>query len=255
MLGRERQNLILDTLNSSRTVRIPELTERFNVSVATIRRDLDILESEGLIRRIYGGAELAERKSYEQPIFNTRVTRHAAQKAAIGAAAAKLISEGDTVVLDIGTTTLEVAKNIGEISHLTVLTNSLPVLNELVSGNVNVYALGGRLRGQELSIGGSIAEETLGNFFVDKAFVGAGGVTLENGITDYSPDSAQLCSAIMKRANEVILVVDSSKFNKNVFAKVAPINHIDTVVTDSGIPQEYVDFFAKSDIRLIIADI
>ena len=254
MLGRERQNLILDMLGTSRTVRIPELTKRFGVSVATIRRDLDLLEKEGLIRRIYGGAELSERKGYEQPIFNTRVGRMAAQKSAIGAAAAKLISEGDTVVLDIGTTTLEIAKNIGDVPHLTVLTNSLPVLNELVSGSANVYALGGRLRSQELAIGGSLAEETLGSFFVDRALVGAGGITLENGITDFSPDSAQLCSAIMKRANEVILVADSSKFGKNVFAKVAPLSHVDTVVTDSGIPEEYKKAFSKMEIRLIIAD-
>ena len=254
MLGRERQNLILDMLGANRTVRIPERTERFGVAVATSRRDLDILESNGLIRRIYGGAELAERKGYEQPIFNTRVTRNAQNKALIGSAAARLISEGDTIVLDIGTTTLEVAKNIGDVPHLTVLTNSLPVLNELVSGSANVYALGGRLRSQELSIGGSMAEETLNSFFVDKAFVGAGGITLENGITDFTPDSAQLCSAIMKRANEVILVADSSKFNKNVFAKDAPLSHVDTVVTDSGIPEEYVKAFAKMEIKLIIAD-
>lgn len=254
MLGRERQNLILNMLSASKTVRITELTEKFGVSVATIRRDLDELESEGLIRRVYGGAVLADKKPYELPIFNTRVARNSAEKSMIGLAAAKLVAEGDTIVLDIGTTTLEVARHIGDVPHLTVLTNSLPVLNELVSTGVNVYALGGRLRSHELAIGGSMAEETLSSFFVDKAFIGAGGVTLENGITDYSPDSAQLCAAIMKRAHEIILVTDSSKFGKNVFCTVGSLDNISTIVTDSGIPHEYVKIFAKMGIRLIIAD-
>jgi len=253
MLGKERQNLILEMLNISKTVQITDLTEKFKISVATARRDLDELESAGLIKRVYGGAVLVE-KSGLRPIFNARIEQNSVKKAQIGMAAASLVSEGDTVVLDIGTTTLEVAKCIGNIPHLTVLTNSLPVLNELVQSDANVYALGGRLRSQELALSGTQAEEQLSNFCVDKAFIGAGGVTLENGITNYNPDSAQLCAAIIRRAKEVILVTDSNKFGKDGFAVVGKLNCVNTIVTDSDIPKEYLKAIEKMGVKLVIAN-
>ena len=254
MLSQERQNAILKMLSVQDTVQIAELTERFAVSVATIRRDLDVLERRQMVRRVYGGATLAGTKPRPRPVFRSRAIQHHEAKVAIGKAAAALIQSGETVLIDIGTTTLEVACQLKDRTALTVLTNSLPVLNELEESSLDVYALGGRLRHQELALCGSLSLASLAGFFVDKAFIGAGGVSLDNGVTVYNPDSAQLSSAIVDRANEVILCADNSKFGYNGFAFVCGLDRIGTVVTDRGLTDEFREGLTRQGIRVIIAD-
>lgn len=252
MLSRERQNAILELMSVQETVRISELTARFDVTVATIRRDLDELEAQQLVKRVYGGATLAEQKPFTRPMFRNRASQHHLAKVEIGKAAAALVQSGDTVLIDIGTTTLEVARQLKSLTGVTVLTNSLPVLNELADSSLEVYSLGGRLRHQELALSGGMAVGSLGGFFFDKAFIGAGGATLENGVTVYSPDSALLSSAIVARAKEVILCADSSKFGSNGFAFVCSLEKVGTIITDSGLSEEYRNGIAERGIRLII---
>jgi DeoR/GlpR family transcriptional regulator of sugar metabolism len=170
-------------------------------------------------------------------------------------AAAKLVKNAETIILDIGTTALEVAKNLETYEDLTILTNSIPILNQLASTNLNVYSLGGKLRGNELALHGSLAYKALNDFCVDKAFIGAGGVTLENGITDHNLDSAELCSAIAKRSRQTILVTDSSKFGKDASVIIGPLKCVEIIITDSGIPAEYAEGIRQAGIELIIVDI
>lgn len=252
MLAQERQNIILEMLQESKTVQIAELTKRFSASLATIRRDLSVLEQQGLINRVYGGAVLAASPRTHQ-FFAARTSNRAEDKANIGIAAASLVQEGETIVLDIGTTTLEVARQIKKFSNLTVLTSSLPILNELANSTLDVYSLGGRLRPGELCFSGDIAANTLRSFYVDKAFIGAGGVTLQEGISDYNYGNAQLRRIIMERAKQTILVTDSSKFDVNAFAIVDKLENVDVIITDKGISQKYREGIRERHIQLIIA--
>jgi len=258
MLRKDRQNQIMKILQKKGSVKIPELAEAFDVSVITIRRDFDEMVSAGLIKKVYGGAILADRQEPEssaQRLFHSRLERNHREKQLIGAAAASLVKEGETIVLNIGTTALEIAKNLQHFENLTVLTNSIPIISELANSRLNVYSLGGKLRGDELALYGSLAFNSLNDFCVDKAFIGAGGVTLANGITDHNRDSAELCSAIVHRSRQTILVTDSSKFGRDVSAVIGPLNSVEIIITDSGITQEYADGLREAGIELIIVDL
>lgn len=251
MLNRDRQSMIIDILHQDKSVQITDLVEKFNVSIATIRRDLKELEDQQLIKRIYGGAVLVDRPTL-QPFF-PRANRHKEEKARLAAAAASLIQEGETIVLDIGTTVFEIAKNIKNKQNLVVLSNSLPVLNELEAcKDIQVYSMGGQLQPAMHALTGSIAEHTLNNYFVDKAFIGVAGISIEHGLTNFNQECAQLCAATIRRARQTILVADSSKFGKTNFAIVGGLNSVHTVITDDGIPEQYRDYFEKHGIELIV---
>ena len=251
MLNRERQSMIIDLLNQNKCVQIMDLAEKFNVSVATIRRDLKELEEQQLINRIYGGAVLTESPTL-QPFF-PRTNHHREEKSSLGAMAASMIREGETIVLDIGTTVLEIAKNIKDKKNLMVFSNSLPVLNELEScRDIQVLSMGGKLQPSMHALTGSIAEQTLNNFYVDKAFIGVAGISIEYGLTNFDQGSAELCAAIIRRARQTILVADSSKFGKTNFAVVGSLDSIHTVITDDGIPEQYRKYFEKSGVELIV---
>ena len=253
MLAQERQNTILAMLNDKRTVQVSELTSRFGASVATIRRDLEALENQGLARRVYGGA-VSDTPARIQPLFRERKDTNAAVKQAIGRAAADLIRENETIFLDIGTTTFEVARQLKRYRNLTVLTNSLPILNELVDTDLAVFSLGGKMRGAELCFSGDIAMSNLQSFYVDKAIVGTGGITLEQGISDFNHGNAQLRRMIMERSRETIVVTDSSKFGVNAFAIVGDIAKINTIVTDTRIPADYADNLRGLQVKVVVAE-
>jgi len=258
MLRKERQQQILAMLQKQGSVKIPELANAFDVSVITIRRDFDEMVSAGLIQKVYGGAVLAEQPAPEpdaQRLFHARLEHRHREKMLIGKAAAALVRDDETIVLNIGTTALEIAKNLRNFENLTVLTNSIPILSELANTRLNVYSLGGKLRGNELALHGSLAFNSLNDFCVDKAFVGAGGITLENGITDHNRDSAELCSAIINRSRQTILVTDSSKFGRDVSAVIGPLSNVETVITDSGISKEYADGLRQMGIEVIVVDV
>ena len=257
-MQKERTDRILALLRKQGMVKIPDLAKALAVSVITIRRDLDKLVAAGLIQKVYGGAILTPQANPEpeaQRLFHARLAHNHREKMMIGMAAAKLVKDGETIILNIGTTALEVAKHLGTYEDLTVLTNSIPILSQLANTTLNVYSLGGKLRGSQLALHGSLAFKALNDFCVDKAFIGAGGITLKNGITDHNLDSAELCTAIASRSRQTILVTDSSKFGKDASVIVGPMTCVDTIVTDSGISQEYANGIRQAGIELIIVDI
>ena len=255
MFSSERQGEILIQLNSHGSMKSTELAEYFKISLATIRRDLDEMQQKGLLRRVHGGAVALEaQRRAEDQYFQNRTDTQGEKKEAIGKAAAALIGDGETVYLDIGTTVLEVARNLRDRKKLTVITASLPVLNELADTEVRVYSVGGRLRPKERALVGLEAQEMLKKFCVDKAIVSAGGVSAANGLTDFNFDSAALKKQAIERARESVLVVDSSKFGKDVFAVVCGIGEMDTVVTDNDISEATRRELSDRNIRLILAE-
>ena len=152
-------------------------------------------------------------------------------------------------------TVLEVAKNLKQTQNISVITNAIPVVTELIRTDVDVHILGGRLNHDELNIVGYSVRDTLKKYYVDKAFIGAGGITFENGISDYSSDDAEFIHMITERARTVILVADSGKFGTNAFASECSLKDIDVVVSDQNLSQEYVRGIKELGLTLILANL
>jgi DeoR/GlpR family transcriptional regulator of sugar metabolism len=249
--------LILEQLQEEGTVIVADLCERFGVSDMTIRRDLRDLDREGLLRRIHGGAVSNLGRGYEPP-FTLRTAELIDEKRAIGARAAEMIRDGDTIGLDFGSTTLEIVRALEGTRDLTIVTGSLSIANEVVASmsldsNVRLVLTGGVLRSRELSMIGNWAEEAYQRFHVDKAFIGVGALSLENGLTDYNLEDAEVKLALIKSARRSIVVVDHTKLGRTKFASVAPLSAIETLITDDKAPDDIIQSLREMDINVVIA--
>lgn len=258
MIQAERRNLIADFVRKTGKISIEEIVERFNVSEMTARRDLQHLDKEGFLRRVHGGAVNAAGRSYEPP-YQVRSLEMTEAKIAIGKKAAEQIEDGDSIALDVGTTTLEIARALKGRHGITVITASLPIAIELMSNNslrsdIRLILTGGIVRPGEFSLIGSLAESAYKEFHVDKAFVGVGGVSHEDGLTEYNLEDTQVKRTMIKSAHKVILVADHSKFNKTTFANIAPLSSVDTVVTDNQTPEAALEKLRESGIQVVVAD-
>jgi DeoR/GlpR family transcriptional regulator of sugar metabolism len=256
MLSLERQNMILKILHEKKILNNDDLSALLGVSIATVRRDLGVLEDMNLIKRIHGGAVAPGNKgefgASSQRFFVTRMESMQSQKKAIAASAEGFIDDGETIFLGMGTTTLEIAKLIKKRSSLTVLTNSLAVLNELCESGITLYSLGGLLMSSEQAFLGNLTIDSIRDFFVSKAFIGVGGFTLDNGISFFNHDCMLLNNAITQRAKHSILVTDSSKFGINAFTVAGDFGNFNSIITDSGIPIEYEKAILGMNINLVI---
>jgi Transcriptional regulators of sugar metabolism len=182
MFNEERKKEILSAISDKGNVKVSELSKAYNVSEVTIRKDLQELEEEGLVKRVHGGAVLDHSIKFE-PTFSEKADKFINEKSIIGKAAAALIEDGDTIALDAGTTTLQVAKHI-TARNLTVVTNSLDIAVELAEKqNIEVIVVGGILRLETRALVGPVADMALDNIRVDKAFVGTNGISLNYGLT------------------------------------------------------------------------
>jgi DeoR/GlpR family transcriptional regulator of sugar metabolism len=249
----ERQHQILDLLTRQGRLSVAEIVEAFSISEATARRDLETLAADGKLRRVHGGAISLKQAPPEPPIIQ-REAEQAEEKQRIGLAAADLIRDGETVFLGSGTTVLEVARNLKQRSRLTVITNSLPVLNTL-SGlpNIDVIALGGMLRDSELSFIGHITEQALAEVRADKVIIGIHAISLEHGLTnDYMPET-MTDRAILRAGREVILVADHSKVNTVSTVFLAPLSSIHCFVTNRATPADFISALQEQGISVILA--
>nr|MBC7245609.1 DeoR/GlpR transcriptional regulator [Chloroflexota bacterium] len=253
MFNSERKQAMLLLIRERGRATVAELSERFGVSAATVRRDLDALEDEGLILRAHGGAFVAERALPEPPIIQ-RMKENEEAKRRIGRAAAELIQDGETIFLGSGTTTFEVARNLAGKKNLTVITNALNIINLLTDQpDVTVIVTGGLLRHSELSIIGHIAEQTLKELRANKVIMGMRAISIEDGLTsDYLPE-IMTDRAIIRSAPEVILVADHSKLGKVSTVLVAPVTAVHKIVTDSAAPANVVAELRALGIEVILA--
>ncbi|MGD8850525.1 MAG: DeoR/GlpR family DNA-binding transcription regulator [Anaerolineales bacterium] len=254
----ERRRKIIEIVQESGSMTVADLCELFDVSEMTIRRDLRDLDKEGVLRRVHGGAVSNLGRSYEPP-YTVRTTRHANNKAAIGQRAADLVVDGDSIALDVGTTTLEIARALKGKRNLTILTASIPIANEVVSNlslnsDVRLILTGGIVRPGELSLIGNIAERTYDDFHVDKAFIGVGGLSLEDGLTEYNIEDARVKKPLIEHSRERIVVTDSSKLGQTTFSAVAPLSMVDKLVTDSNITDAFVRELTQRSIEVLIVN-
>ncbi len=249
----ERQKQILSLLARQGRISVSEIVRQFSISEATARRDVGLLASQGKAQRVHGGIIAIDQAPPELPILQ-RTSEEMEEKRRIGRVAAELVSENETIFIGSGTTALEVARNLRRCKGLTVITNSLPVLN-MLAGNkdVTVISLGGMLRDSELSFIGHIAEEALAEIRVDKVIMGTRGLSCEHGLTnDYLPET-QTDRAILKVGRQVILVADYTKINRVSTALLAPLKNIHTLVTDSQADKKFIQAVKKQGIAVIVA--
>ncbi len=249
----ERQKQILSLLVKQGRLSVTEIVEQFSISEATARRDLESLASQGKAQRVHGGVIAVEEAPPELPILQ-REGEQADEKSLIGYAAAELISNGETVFLGSGTTVLETAKHLRERKNLTVITNSLPVLNALAGlKEITVISLGGMLRDSELSFIGHITEQALAEVRVDKVVMGTRGLSLEHGLTNDYLQETLTDRAILKIGREVIIVADHSKVNRVSTALLAPLKSMNTFVTDTKVDKKFVQSLKKQGVKVVIA--
>lgn len=230
----ERHAAAVEALTRRGRVEVAELAARFGVSEMTVRRDLQELERRDLCRRVHGGAVPGTSRSYEPP-FSVREQREAEAKSAIARGVVDLLGTGETVLLDVGTTTLEVARALRGRSNLTVLTPSLPIANVLADeAGLRVICLGGVARPGERSLVGSLTVEAIRQFYVDVLVLGVGGLDVDAGLTEFNLDDAAVKRAALERSSRLVVAADETKLGSVAFASVAPANRVDVLVTNAA---------------------
>ncbi|HFQ4834340.1 TPA: transcriptional repressor AgaR, partial [Vibrio vulnificus] len=250
----ERRMEIVNVVNRDGKARVEDLAAQFDVSSVTIRSDLSFLEKNGYVVRSHGAAIPNTGVIAELTVHEKR-RQNAGIKSLIGQAAAKLIESGDTVILDSGTTTREIATSLKSLEDVVVMTNGLDVAMELASApGVEVLMSGGVLRKNALSFSGSQAEHSLKNYRFDKVFLGVDGFDLRAGITTHNEQEASLNRLMCEISEQVIAVADSSKFGKRSCHMIREFGNIDTLVTDSDIPEDYVQGLREMKVEVIIVD-
>jgi DeoR/GlpR family transcriptional regulator of sugar metabolism len=250
----DRRMTILNHLEMEGKVQVHHLSELLTVSTETVRRDLDRLEKEGKLRKVYGGAVKMRMEMVEPPFLN-RVQMMKPEKAAIGKLAASLVQDGETIMLDNGTTTIEIVPFLNDKTNVTLITNSIPILNlamETFRGRI-IFA-GGEVNQECRAVTGTLADQMLDQFKVNKTFISASGISLTDGITDFHLAEAVISRKMMQRAEECILIADHSKFGLSTFARVAKLEEISMVITDAGCPKEWVDTMEGLGIEVRIGE-
>lgn len=250
----QRREAILQLLTRQGTVQVTDLVQEFEVSAVTIRSDLSALEAQGLASRSHGGATLTRTPPPEQSIRQKDAINHQ-QKERIGALAATLVEEGDNIIIDSGSTTISLARQLRAASGVTVMTNGLNIAWELADApGVELILTGGLLRKQSLSIQGSQAEATLQAYNFDKLFLGVDGCDLQFGVTTHHEAEASLNHKMVERAKKIIVLTDASKFGRVSLHRIVQLDRVHTIITDASISPEYREGLQRLGIELLIAD-
>jgi len=235
MMAEERRTQILQIVRSAGRVRVNGLASRFNTSAVTIRSDLNELHQRGLVLRSHGGAVLPDTILRESPVHE-RLKTHSDEKRRIGAMAATLINNGETIILDSGTTTLEIARQIKKKQGLQIITNGVNIAAELLDArDAQVFIVGGTVRGESASISGHFTEEMFEQFSADKLFLSGAGCDLDFGVSGANLEETMVNRAMIRIAREIILVADASKFSKRSMSRIAPFSQIDTVISNTSL--------------------
>ncbi|MFO7447361.1 MAG: transcriptional repressor AgaR [Ignavibacteriaceae bacterium] len=248
----DRRAKIIEKLESAGQVKILELSDEFNVSDVTIRNDLAQLENKGLLIRSRGGAMRPQRVGIDYKLYE-KSKRNLREKQAIGKKAVELLNEGDTIIIDSGSTAMEMAKNLSGFDNLTVITNALNIASQLSNyDKIKILMLGGMLRHISLSLTGPVAENSLKNYYCDRLFIGVDGIDSQYGISTPNIEEAQLNRMMIDISKEVIVITDSSKFLRRSFAFIAPMSDVDIVITDTNIPKDELQRLENMDVKVIL---
>ncbi|EIW12567.1 Transcriptional regulator, DeoR family [Lactiplantibacillus pentosus KCA1] len=243
----ERRSAILNKIKKEHSVRITQLSHDFGVTRETIRQDLYLLDEQGIIKKVHGGA--VDRPVMEDE-YEKRATQHQKEKLAIARKAIKHIESGMTIFIDYGTTNFFIAKALSQTEEsVTVVTDSLPVASTLASTpKKNVILLGGDLRKTERSLSGALTLQALEDIYMDIGFFGCGGISLTSGITNHDFSEVTVSKKGMSHCRQTILVADNSKFNLTTTYKTANLDTIDLLITSGKIPDQFIDAFKTKSV-------
>lgn len=253
LIPAQRRVRIRELLEANRIVSGSELSESLGVSEATIRRDLECMEADGILERTHGGAILSRRMKLE-PEYAVKVLAHPEEKSSIGALAASLIEEGDIVFTNSGTTCAQVIRHIPSGWNVTVITSNLGAALEVRDGSVELILLGGTVYPRSNSVGGRFASETLRQVYANKTFVGVDGMSPKHGFTVPSGPEAEIIRMMIERTRgPVIVVADHSKWGVVSDFEVARLDQIHTLVTDEGFDARASAELATRNVRVLVA--
>lgn len=251
MLAIERRNAILSKLNLNGKVIVSELSQEFNVTEETIRRDLEKLDKEGLVKKSYGGAVLVTNFSVDLP-HSVRKNANVESKQKIAEKISGMFHDGDCIMLDASSTALMVLNYIKNLKNITLITNSVEALIELSDKeDWNVFSTGGKLKKGSLSLVGPSAEKTIRSYHVDYAVCSSKGVDISRGITDSNEKDSEMKQAIFDSAETKILVVDSSKFDNVALIKVCDVTDVDVIATDVEPNANWQEYLKIKNVDLV----
>ncbi|MGR6118027.1 DeoR/GlpR family DNA-binding transcription regulator [Aeribacillus composti] len=251
MLKSKRIEQIEKYVFEHQTVSLDELVKKFNVSKNTIRRDVQQLVERGTIKKVYGGVAV-NHTTLES--FTVRQTRNQKQKKAVAKAAAKYVEDGDIIYIDSGTTTLEMVEYL-QTKQVTIITNNLDfIINSYPYPNLNVLTTGGIFERKTKSFVSLKNMDILQSYNINKAFMASTGISISNGVTNSSPLESEIKQTIVKRSEQVYLLVDHDKFDKYALMTYCRLDEVDYIITDTAPSEQYQEFAKKHNIQLVIAD-
>ncbi|MDX8342339.1 DeoR/GlpR family DNA-binding transcription regulator [Rossellomorea sp. YZS02] len=239
----DRHRLIEDILHEDEKIYVTQLAEKMNVTPETIRKDLAILEKENRLTRVHGGA-VKYVPPVQEPLFRQKMNVHLEAKRTIGKLASRYIQDGDTIMLDVGTTTYQLAYALAGLQRLTIVTNSLAsaeIINKNLEAKIfdgKLVMLGGMSNPEQKSVSGAMTIQMLRHFQFDKVFLSCGGVTITD-IFDYDLEESLVSETVMKQGRETYLLVDSSKLNRTSFCRIGSMTELNYVVCDAPMPREW----------------
>jgi len=247
-----RRSRIIEILNKRNSISVSEISNDFNVSEVSVRNDLSHLEKKGLLIRTRGGAISKQPTNFDLNL-NQRLKYNYKQKQQIGKRAVEFIKNGSTVIMDSGSTVIEVARNLKGKKNIKLITNSLPIA-EIVADNdeIEVIIAGGTLRPEMRSLVGVMAEKTILNYHCDLAILGTDSIDSQMGIFTLLENEASLTQTMMSVSSKTIVVTDSSKFGKKSFIKIADISDIDILITDNSISAQDIQKLNSQKVEVII---
>lgn len=254
MLPLERKQEIVKIITKQKSIKVTDLALQFNVTEETIRRDLEKLEKENVLKRTYGGAVFVESSGEEQP-FTERVHENIEEKRRLAEYAAQFIRDGETIMLDSSTTALEVGKALKDDRKITIITDSLNATLEL-SGypNLKIITAGGLLNTKTMSFEGPTTVDNINNYYADKLFISCKGLNLEQGLLEPSELTAEIKRKMIRCAKFVVLVADRSKFEKSAMVRIDDFSHIDALITTQPLDEAWMTQMDRFNIEVVVVE-
>ena len=249
-----RLRQIIDQLENKEHLSIGELADKFRVSEITIRRDLDELEGQGLLFRTHGGA-IRNKPISNLFSFDSKASRHQKEKLDICRYAASLMSDGDIIFLGCGTTVYHLARYISRLNNIRVITNSLPVVSELIQHpQIKINLIGGELDHIRRALYGATTESTIHRLRATKAFLGCAGISLANGLSSNDEKEGIITATMAEVAKKCIVLCDSSKFERDAYITYAPIGIAEMIITDNGIDPAALTRYKEANVNIVLAE-
>ncbi len=252
MLNEERRRAILKLVNRDGRVLVPDLAQRFETSQVTIRKDLEVLHNLRQLHRTHGGALPAGDRALDDPSLREKEQLHRGEKLRIAEAAANMVSSGQVIILDSGTTTTAIARALRGFSDLTIVTNAVNIAAELAGSSIEVILTGGTLRKNSFSLVGPMAEDALRHLSADLLFLGVDGFDVQYGLTTPNLLESKVNRVMVEVAKRTVAVCDATKFGRRSLSLIAPISAIREVITDRGIAPSDLKALKKAAIEVTL---